>query len=200
MKYSSPLPLLGAAVALLLALLALANGNWPSAGLFFIAGILLAIRGVLRVPLFHQTPVLELGAGLLTVVSIIAVLAGGRAFHPENAAAHAELLERFSEAGTQQNSCPSQHRDISAILQVGIKSCGLQDTTDMMSFVSELKKAQSFGPTLSVIDGLISSSSSGRTDACYESYIRTTELCPEALGSISKRAADAIYSYKESQL
>ncbi|MBG6704315.1 hypothetical protein I5I84_00535 [Pseudomonas aeruginosa] len=200
MKYLSPIPLFGAAVALLLAALALANGNWLSAFLFIVAGVLLAIRSVTRVPLLHETPLLELGAGLFTVVSIIAVFAGNRAFHSENAAAHAELLERLSEAAAQQNFCPSHHHEISAILQAGIKNCGLQDTRDMMSMVSELKKAESFRPALSVIDGLTSSPSSGHTDACYESYIKASELCPSVLGSVSKEAVETIHNYREARL
>lgn len=199
MRYLSITPLIGGAIALLLALLALASGHWLNATAFLVAGALLAIRSILRPPMLAEIPVLELGATLFTVISVVTAFIENKAFHPENASAHIELFTKFTETGTQKNECSGRYSEFSTVLRAGISSCALQDSHNMISAISDLKKAESFGPALSVLDGVVSSSSQKGLDACYESYIQATNICPGVFGSISSEAMDVIQSYKETR-
>lgn len=67
----------------------------------------------------------------------------------------------------------------------------------MLAAVSDLKKAEAFGPGLSVIDGVVNSSRQSGADACYESYLKAEELCPGVTGTLSEESLSAIREYEQ---
>lgn len=196
MKYLSLAPLLGGACALTLAISALVNGNWLSAVALAIASILFALRGFLGTPMFTDIPILEMGAAVFTLISFIAVFDENNALRSEDTAAHSELLMKFTEASASPAECANSYKSVSTALYAGVKACALQDGKDLTKAVPALKKAEAFGPTLSVVDGIINSSGQNSSDSCYESYLTARSLCPEVVGSISAETMRLIRDYE----
>jgi hypothetical protein len=70
------------------------------------------------------------------------------------------------------------------IQREGILACAQQDNSDRMSALTDLQKAKSFGPTLSLIDSVGSAANEPDADWCEESFRVARVLCPEAFISV----------------
>lgn len=151
----------------------------PTVGLIFLLGY-----NASRDSLLIQTL-----TGLAGILGLVAVFFEHRAFDVRRTEAHASVLTAFIK---MELACPVMDASLREIQRKGITACALQDNSDQIGAITELQKARTFGPTMSLADSVHSATQPRDVDFCAEAFRAAQPRCPSAFFGIAKGSQELL--------
>lgn len=128
-------------------------------------------------------------AGLAGIVGLVAVFVEHRAFDVRRTEAHASVLTAFIN---MELACHVMDVSLREVQRTGIMACALQDNSDRIGAITELQKAQIFGPTMSLADSVHSATQPSDADLCAEAFRAAEPRCPGAFLGVAKSSKELL--------
>lgn len=141
---------------------------WIGIGIWIAAAILLGYLDSLMNPAFG------IGSTLIAALSIFAAFHYSKATNFPLQRAYQEAMEGFLVLGER---CAPITPPVFKLADQGAIACAYQGNSDMFGLVVNLGKALYYGPTMSLLDGVMSIDSDVPRSHCAVAFVEAEKLC-----------------------
>ncbi|MCG8911313.1 hypothetical protein [Pseudomonas sp. DP-17] len=169
-------------IGLILGIIRAWHGAWFACVSYFLASVLVGINIIFGIPAAWELPVSKMLSALMLVTGIYSVFFESPGMQLINSSAHGEILNSLI---TRQDSCPELKNSLREAHQKAMSRCSTQSYKDQISAVADYQKAEHLGAGASFVDGIATASRSVEVDACYESYLEISAICPALFDDLS---------------
>jgi len=167
--------------------------NWLSALSALFLGPSVGTSFLLGFERSRQSFYIRVFVSIAGILGIMAILFEHRAFDIKRTEAHIAALDAFI---SMKIACPVMSTELREIQKEGIMACARQDNSDQMSAITELQKASTLGPRLSLVDSVRSAAKEPDADWCAEAFRVAQPLCTEAFIGVRESSKQLLLQKK----